>query len=943
MHSLNLALLVGAAAAAAAAAQLTVNSGDGLTSLIINATSGELDSISSPGHAPLALAVDSGSFIGYDGTDSASSSSSSSRAPSVYPNAIVAPCNASDANQRFTVQASGRVLAADGAHCLDVWNCGTANGTVVDLYPCDAGGTCGDPVRTLNELFTLDPSTGELWSLLAPPRALCVEVANDGAGPTVDLWQCTGAVNQRWTYDATTGLFASSGSAGHCLSAPLPPPPPPPPCAWSGAAVVSGGGGAPVTVVRNSSCLGGEATVAVTDVFAPAASSVAWTTTYTVLAATGAALPAFNVPLGASLRPVELSNPLALWTTWTRGCVDNGADGGAAPGMCFGAGAWREPFSPLPLPVEPAMLFRLGNRDYGSVFSEFGASVDDSITVPLVTLLRASDDFGVTLLLSPEEPLLELLLRIDGTRIDFARLLRRLAAPGTPAAPAPVTVTAHLRAHAADWRPALQLLLDAHPALVLPHAANTSDFDGLGGYSWQAPVNKTYADSVGFATNWELSGTFMPYDGLFAPYADDWLNLGPINGGLPQYNVTYAQIAAFDASVQAVGLNSLSYFDVGNWGVSIDMGRSWPNVTCGVRPSGAPAPCPTPEGSNSYLQHYLSAALLDSGWSVAGGFFSGAKSDWVGTTLMDLSEPFFEDLLLEQLGRRMGALVPSAQGIAIDRFDYTAYFSLKRDDGLSWVPQASGGWGPAQSLIESHIHVYTRMAASLRAASSTRVMFGNCNTLCRIDVGGVFDGGFSEGAALNAVAYLGLRRPTILWTYSLDGHSDAALDAYFQQHALMRVFAMAPMPANDHSITPGSAQVQRAYEDYAPVFRALRGLEWVLDVARPVAAVAPDATSLLANIWRVTGSVSRPASPGELLVVVGLGPANATTVRVTVTGARLFPAATAVDAYALTPGAGRAWQPLGALPVVGGAVDAPAVPMLRGCALLRLEPVSAHS
>jgi len=42
---------------------------------------------------------------------------------------------------------------------------------------------------------------------------------------------------------------------------------------------------------------------------------------------------------------------------------------------------------------------------------------------------------------------------------------------------------------------------------------------------------------------------------------------------------------------------------------------------------------------------------------------------------MDPSEPFFEDLLLEQLDRRMGSLVNSAQGIAIDRFDYTAYYS----------------------------------------------------------------------------------------------------------------------------------------------------------------------------------------------------------------------------------------------------------------------------
>jgi len=236
-----------------------------------------------------------------------------------------------------------------------------------------------------------------------------------------------------------------------------------------------------------------------------------------VLSATGAALPAFTLPLGASLRlPAAASPPLGLWMPWTRGCVDNGADaahawrgveggpGLRAPGMCFGAGAWQEPFSPLPLPLPASTLWRLGNRDFGAPLAAWGAGVADSITVPMLTVMREQDDFALTLLLSPEEPLLELVLRGQGSSLDFARLLRHL-----DVAQAPVAVTAHLRAHAADWRPALQLLLDVHPGLVLPHAENASEFDGLGGYSWQAPVNKTYADLVGFATNWELSGTFM--------------------------------------------------------------------------------------------------------------------------------------------------------------------------------------------------------------------------------------------------------------------------------------------------------------------------------------------------------------------------------------------------------------------------------------------------
>ena len=54
-------------------------------------------------------------------------------------------------------------------------------------------------------------------------------------------------------------------------------------------------------------------------------------------------------------------------------------------------------------------------------------------------------------------------------------------------------------------------------------------------YSWnQQPYNATRANAIGFKTNWDLSGTWMPYDGLFLPYIEEWPNLGPINGGLKQ-------------------------------------------------------------------------------------------------------------------------------------------------------------------------------------------------------------------------------------------------------------------------------------------------------------------------------------------------------------------------------------------------------------------------
>ena len=678
-----------------------------------------------------------------------------------------------------------------------------------------------------------------------------------------------------------------------------------------------------VFIARTALCAslpGGAPAVAVTvtDEITPEEGALAWRTSYAVA---NASAPTFTVPLGVSLTLATPPSPLALWAAWARGCVENGHGG-----MCFGGTPWAEPFTAAPLPPAggPPLLLRYGNLDTGPPHAPFGV-VADSVTLPLLSVQRAADDAGFTLLLSPEDPTMELLLRASGGALHALRLFHRLAA-GAP----PVAFTCRLRAHAADWRPALAFWAAAHPAFVEPHVAGMQRFEGLGGYSWQAPTNATYAASVGFKTNWDLSGTFMPYDGLFAPYQEEWLNLGPINAGLPQYNVSYQRIDDFYAAVQAAGLNSLSYFDVGNWGVSINTRAPYPNATCGVRPGGGAAPCPDPAGSNAYLQHYLAPALLTSVYRVAGGAQRGPFSDWVGTTDMDPGEPFFQNLLAEQLARRV-ARVPHTQGIALDRFDYTAFYNLEADDGTSWVPAGAGGAGvPARSLVGSHVAAYGRLAGQLHAAGLA--MFGNCNTLCRADVMGAFDGSFSEGSALNAVAWTGLRRPTILWTYSLDplAAQPRALHAFFQQHLLMRVFPMAPMPGNDHSINPGNAAVQAAYEGYAPLFGALRGLQWVLGVARPIAHNL-SACGGEANVFAST------AAPGTLLLPLALCWGGAAAeVAVKPEG----PPPAAYDAEVLLPGGGGGggWQPLGVAPVVDGAARAPPVPLAFGGALLRLTP-----
>lgn len=112
------------------------------------------------------------------------------------------------------------------------------------------------------------------------------------------------------------------------------------------------------------------------------------------------------------------------------------------------------------------------------------------------------------------------------------------------------------------------------------------------------------------------------------------------------------------------------------------------------------------------------------------------------------------------------------------------------------------------------------------------MMMINCNTVCRISQFRSFDGSFSEGAALNAVAFAGIQAPTILWTYNLAA-DPAILDPFFQQHLLMDVYPMAPMPLNDHSIQPGQPVVGQYYRDYAPLFDAMHGARWLL-TTRPI-------------------------------------------------------------------------------------------------------------
>lgn len=644
----------------------------------------------------------------------------------------------------------------------------------------------------------------------------------------------------------------------------------------------------------------------------------------------------FTTPITTSLQLSGqcASDGLQYWTAWGMGNVAN--NNGPATWTPTTLGAWENPLRLAPVPASSPALYRLGAQS-----ASLPGGQADSMTIPVGVLASPACNVTVALALSPRDPLLDVGLSVGnatgvgpGASLQFSRYLLRQTGGGPD-----VTVAAMIYgAQGVCFRPALAALVESYPEYFLPHPeSNATQYAGLGSYSWNLqPYNATRSASLGFTTNWDLSGTFMPYDGLFLPYQSEWQNLGPINAGLDQYNVTFALIDSTYAGIQAAGFHSLSYFDIGNWGVSVKLPTT-DNTTCGTTPYGASAPCPTVAGSSAYLQSYLSNALLTQAWSLGGGFINQSHGvpDWVGTVLMDPSDEALQALLVDQAYRHV-VMVPHFEGIAVDRLDYTEWFNLNGDDGVSWCPQSSSGdYGPAQSLRLSYRAVWDIIGPALHGARNsknvTAAMFMNCNTLCRIDQLQHFDGLFSEGSALNAVAWASLRKPSILWTYGLSGMSSTDLDLYFGQHLLMHVFPMAPMPLNDHSIQPGNATVDSFYQDHAPLFNAVRQCSWALTAQ---AATASPNLSFAAN------ALECPSGDEVFVPVLATGGGTGTaTVAVRHLPPCTAPASLAVDV--LDPGATQ-WRPIATqpAPTLDLTVD---VQVTRSCALLRVTCVGGSA
>ena len=178
-----------------------------------------------------------------------------------------------------------------------------------------------------------------------------------------------------------------------------------------------------------------------------------------------------------------------FWTAWSD--PEHRSDG------------WRDPLTFRP--------FTAASWTYGNV-TDMNPVVGDFICMPLATVAEPDADAALSVVLSPEDPLVAMSLATDESgAIEFRRTLRRLGEDKT------VRFSLDLVAHPADWRGGLGFLADRYPECFNPGIPLADELAGCGAYSGdENPVDAAKLRRMAFRVNWKLSDDY-PWMGMFLP------------------------------------------------------------------------------------------------------------------------------------------------------------------------------------------------------------------------------------------------------------------------------------------------------------------------------------------------------------------------------------------------------------------------------------------
>jgi len=463
-----------------------------------------------------------------------------------------------------------------------------------------------------------------------------------------------------------------------------------------------------------------------------------------------------------------------------------------------------------------------------------GPGDSNVVAVPIMTIVEPAADIGLSLVLSPEDILLDQRLKTSAAGgITWTRSKYRIA-EGRPLRFAMDLVT-----HAADWRGGLAWMVARYPQWFNPPNPRVNEMAGCAAYSAdERHFDVTDLHRMAFRINWKCSEDF-PYMGMFLPPLSDenetWHRhvLEPAIPGKSAFN-SFKSLNDYSRWMRQSGFYVLSYFNVTEYGRNM----RWP-----APPRKATRESDLWKDPNDYFYAKLPNALLMLKDKPVGS--------WEGAMVVDPGDPAYQKFLLEQAQRHLDRL-PAADGICIDRMDWLRFYNPRGDDGLSWVDGK-----PARSYYMSWREIMSKLGPMMHRAD--KVIFGN-NQTKRLEVLRHLDGIYCEfghmGPALNANAILAVRKPLLCWTPD-PGTLRPDPDAYFQRHLYLGAYPTAPYPGDNHCIQPGTP-ADKYYLDYGPLLDAIRGKRWVL---RPHVVEVVGNTAK-ANLFEVPGGYALPVTFG---------------------------------------------------------------------------------
>ncbi|MBK7712529.1 MAG: hypothetical protein IPJ37_17380 [Bacteroidales bacterium] len=181
----------------------------------------------------------------------------------------------------------------------------------------------------------------------------------------------------------------------------------------------------------------------------------------------------------------------------------------------------------------------------------------DLFCIPMVSLLESKADKGISIILNPDEDILDLTMQVkeNGTVI-FSRLFNRISDKNI------LKFSFDIVAHEADWRGGLRWMSAAYPEYFEPANQAADKMAGMGGYS-DSDVDFDVAKmkKMNFSVNWRASFDF-PYMGIFIPPVEEnetWTRFG----GSP---TSVSAMQNYAEKMKSLGFHVLSYFNVTEFG-----------------------------------------------------------------------------------------------------------------------------------------------------------------------------------------------------------------------------------------------------------------------------------------------------------------------------------------------------------------------------------------